>query len=249
MLKLGSWLFDDTSRRLLRGSRERKVSPKAADVLRALAETPGQVWSRDALLERGWPGVVVGEEVLTHAIAELRKALDDDPRTPRYIETIHKAGYRLLASVAQLSTPAATCAEGLTLLDDAADFEIDAYGFYLSGIWLWEHDDARAAADMFASALRLSPNFALAHAGMAKALADAATYQEPHADERRRLLERALDHSRAAKFGGITAQAVAAEAFVFAMTGHARRAKAGYAAAIRMAPNDAETHRLKFLRW
>ena len=78
MLKIGEWLLDLPTRRLLRGHEERRLSPKATSVLSALAETPGQVWSRDALLERVWPAVTVGEEVLTHAIAELRKAAPDD---------------------------------------------------------------------------------------------------------------------------------------------------------------------------
>ena len=85
MLKIGEWLFDAATRRVLQGPDERKLSPKASGVLCALAETPGQVWSRDALLERVWPGVTVGEEVLTHAIAELRRALGDDFRSPRYL--------------------------------------------------------------------------------------------------------------------------------------------------------------------
>src|SRR5262245_10870176 len=96
MLKIGEFLFDPSTRRVFRGHDERRLSPKAASVLLALAETPGQVWSRDALLERVWPTVTVGEEVLTHAIAELRRALHDDFRSPRYLQTVHKSGYRLL---------------------------------------------------------------------------------------------------------------------------------------------------------
>ncbi len=99
MLNIGAWIFEPASRRLVAGRTERRLSPKAAHILAALAETPRQVWSRDALLERVWPRVHVGEEVLTHAIAELRKALGDDFRRPAYVETVHKSGYRLLAPV------------------------------------------------------------------------------------------------------------------------------------------------------
>lgn len=55
--------------------------------------------SRRALLDEVWRGVVVGEEVLTHSIAELRRQLGDSSRSPSYIETVHKAGYRLLVQV------------------------------------------------------------------------------------------------------------------------------------------------------
>lgn len=46
-----------------------------------------------------WPGVVVGEDAVTQAVIKLRKALQDPARSPRYIETISKRGYRLVASV------------------------------------------------------------------------------------------------------------------------------------------------------
>src|SRR5688500_13739800 len=96
MFAIGGWVFDPSTRRLCGPERDGRISPKAAAVLEALAETPGQVWTRDALLERVWPNVTVTEEVLTHAIAELRRALGDDARQPTYLETVHKSGYRLL---------------------------------------------------------------------------------------------------------------------------------------------------------
>ncbi len=68
-------------------------------VLALLAETSGRVVPREEILERVWPDVTVGEEVLTHAVAELRRQLDDSWRSPRFIETLHKSGYRLLAEV------------------------------------------------------------------------------------------------------------------------------------------------------
>src|SRR5688572_31959403 len=78
MLNIEDLAFDPGTRRLCGRSGETRLSPKAAGVLEALIETPGRVWSRDALLERVWPNVTVGEEVLTHAIAELRRAAGDD---------------------------------------------------------------------------------------------------------------------------------------------------------------------------
>ena len=96
---LGSWLVDPAARQLRAGPATRRVSPKAMKVLSLLAETSGRVVSRDEILKRVWPDVVVGEEVLTHAVAELRRQLDDSSRAPRFIETLHKSGYRLLADV------------------------------------------------------------------------------------------------------------------------------------------------------
>lgn len=67
------------------------------ELLVFLADRRGEVIRRDELLEVIWPGVVVGDETLTQAITKLRRALGDDARAPRYIETISKRGYRLLA--------------------------------------------------------------------------------------------------------------------------------------------------------
>src|SRR5262249_53513328 len=46
-----------------------------------------------------WPGTVVSDSTLTSCIKELRKALRDDAKVPRYIETIHRRGYRFIASL------------------------------------------------------------------------------------------------------------------------------------------------------
>jgi len=65
-------------------------------VLLLLAKRPGEVWSRQALLEEIWKDSVVGEEILTRAISELRRIFGDKARDPRFIETIRNHGYRLI---------------------------------------------------------------------------------------------------------------------------------------------------------
>lgn len=69
------------------------------DVLVTLAAREGAVVSRRALIESVWAEVAVGEEVLTRAISILRRALGDDARRPRVIETVFKRGYRLMTPV------------------------------------------------------------------------------------------------------------------------------------------------------
>jgi TolB-like protein/cytochrome c-type biogenesis protein CcmH/NrfG len=66
------------------------------------------VVSRDALLAAIWPGVVVGDDALTQTVIKLRKALGDDARAPRHIETFSKRGYRLVAPVKSPETPPQT---------------------------------------------------------------------------------------------------------------------------------------------
>lgn len=75
------------------------LEPKVMQVLVLLAAHPGEVLSKDRLLNAVWSGVFVGEDVLTRSISEIRRVLDDDARSPRVIQTIPKAGYRLIASV------------------------------------------------------------------------------------------------------------------------------------------------------
>jgi len=98
-LRIGEWSVDRFANELRRGDEATHIEPKAMEVLLALAERPGEVVSREKLLEAVWPGVVVGDEALTQCIIKLRKALGDHPRTPTYVETIPKRGYRLIAKV------------------------------------------------------------------------------------------------------------------------------------------------------
>lgn len=95
MFMLGAWSVDPLSREVTDGTSTTRLSPKAMGVLTALDQADGQVVSRTELLDQVWAGVTVGEEVLTHAIAELRRAFKDSARAPKIIETVHRAGYRL----------------------------------------------------------------------------------------------------------------------------------------------------------
>ena len=83
-----------------------RVDAKTMDVLVALASSVSNVISVAQLLERVWPNVVVGDNVVHQAITHLRKVLGDDPRAPRYVQSIPKRGYRLIAPVARM--PAAS---------------------------------------------------------------------------------------------------------------------------------------------
>lgn len=75
------------------------VQPKVMEVLLCLAERPGEVVDRNTLIEYGWGGEVGSDDVLTRCISELRHHLDDHTDSVRYIQTIPKRGYRLVADV------------------------------------------------------------------------------------------------------------------------------------------------------
>lgn len=96
---LDEWLVEPMLNRLSRNGESTHLEPKVMDLLLCLAVRPGEALSRAELLERAWEDVIVGDEVLTRAVSELRRALHDNPKAPRYVDTIHKRGYCLIAPV------------------------------------------------------------------------------------------------------------------------------------------------------
>ncbi len=97
--QVGGCRVDPAANRVSCDARRVHLEPRSMEVLVHLIENAGQVVSRDRLQTAIWGDVTVGDESLTNAIIKIRKALGDDARNPRYIETIPKRGYRLIASV------------------------------------------------------------------------------------------------------------------------------------------------------
>lgn len=97
---LGDWRVEPRRNRIVHVTgRTRSLDPRLIDVLIALASQPGAVLTRDELMVRVWQDTFVSENSLSQAVSRLRRALEDDRNEPRYIETIAKSGYRLLAEV------------------------------------------------------------------------------------------------------------------------------------------------------
>ena len=92
---------------IVHGEDEAHVEPKAMQVLVVLASQPGAVVTREELLEQVWPETYSGDAALTRCISLLRSSLGDDSHHPRFIETVSKSGYRLLAPVTSIK-PAIT---------------------------------------------------------------------------------------------------------------------------------------------
>jgi Tol biopolymer transport system component/DNA-binding winged helix-turn-helix (wHTH) protein len=101
-LRLGDCVVDVSLREIasMSGNGDpMRVTLKAIGVLLVLIAHAGKVVSREALLEWVWPDTAPTDDVVTQAITQLRKALHDDREHPRYIDTVAKHGYRLIASV------------------------------------------------------------------------------------------------------------------------------------------------------
>jgi DNA-binding winged helix-turn-helix (wHTH) protein len=86
---------------LWRGPQAIRLRPKAFAVLNYLLEHPGQLVTKEKLLNTIWPESFVGDAVLKVAIRELREALDDDPKSPHFIETAHRRGYRFIRQIGE----------------------------------------------------------------------------------------------------------------------------------------------------
>jgi DNA-binding winged helix-turn-helix (wHTH) protein len=85
------------------GERRLRLPPKTFAVLRHLVEHAGRLVTKRDLLAAVWSDAIVSESALTSCIRDLRKALTDSSRTPRYIETVHRRGFRFIGPIAELA--------------------------------------------------------------------------------------------------------------------------------------------------
>lgn len=95
--RLGPWLVRPSLNRLVRGDTDLHVRPKLMDLLVLFSRHAGEVISKEEILEGVWAKQFMAESVLSGLMAELRRTLGDDAHSPRFIETVPKRGYRLVA--------------------------------------------------------------------------------------------------------------------------------------------------------
>jgi transcriptional activator of cad operon len=96
---LGDFAVEPDQNRLTRGDAIIEIEPKVMDLLVYFAGREGQVVPKSDIAAALWPDVEVNDDALTRTVWKLRRALGDEARSPRYIETVPKRGYRLLAAV------------------------------------------------------------------------------------------------------------------------------------------------------
>lgn len=98
-IQVGAWRVAPLAGRIFGDGVERTLEPKVMDLLMLLASRPADVVLREDILAALWPDIVVGDDTLARCVSKLRKALGDHSKAPRYVETISKRGYRLIAPV------------------------------------------------------------------------------------------------------------------------------------------------------
>src|SRR5262249_24007199 len=106
-LRFGPFEFDAATRELRHERTPVHLSPKAFDLLQILIERRPALVTERGLQDRLWQDVVVVEANLGNSVAEVRKALGDDPRAPKYVWTVSRRGYRFAAEVNLLGPPEA----------------------------------------------------------------------------------------------------------------------------------------------
>ena len=92
-IRFDSFVVDGDTRQLFNGDREVHISPKAFELLVALLVDRPRAMSKEDLQQRLWPETFVAEANLSNLIAEVRSALGDRARSPRFIRTVHGFGY------------------------------------------------------------------------------------------------------------------------------------------------------------
>lgn len=251
-IRIGPWMLDLATGELSSETAHRRLEPKTADLLALLASAPSRVFSREEIFAALWPDVTVGEDTLARSVSKLRKALGDDPKAPRFIETIPKRGYRLIARDAEAPATArrsnaslwlagialgcaVTGAFGISWMSPARDMSqaqsqqliYRADDFYFQ----YTRQDNEAAIALYERIAEVEPGNAKALAGLANALVQRAmrwpTVAADTGGEYRNLSE-ALASGRLAR---PEAQR------------HIRRALGLAQEAVRRAPGDADCHK------
>jgi DNA-binding winged helix-turn-helix (wHTH) protein/tetratricopeptide (TPR) repeat protein len=191
----GEWTVVPSRNLLARGEEQVRLEPRVMDLLVHLAERSGQVVSKEELMERVWKVRYGTDEVLTVAVYSLRKALGDEARRPRYIETVSRRGYRWIAPIAPVAIQgaprprryswpavAATATVSLALFAAGAMWTLtvarrsrhvppaEAREAYVKGRYFLDQRSMQGwqqALDQFERAVALDPQDPAAHAGLA----------------------------------------------------------------------------------
>lgn len=98
-LQFGDIAIDRASYTVLRDGQKRELTPRAFDLLLYLIENRGRVVEKQELFEQVWKDTFVTDNALMRAVREIRRELGDSATEPKYIETVHKRGYRFIAEI------------------------------------------------------------------------------------------------------------------------------------------------------
>jgi TolB-like protein/class 3 adenylate cyclase len=105
-VEAAKYKLDLRDERLWHGDQLVEISNKAFELLRILVSNPNRLLTKDEILDAVWGDVCVSEGLIKEYVHDLRVALGDDPKQPRFIETVHGRGYRFLGGIDKSNDPA-----------------------------------------------------------------------------------------------------------------------------------------------
>lgn len=128
-ISFGPFLLDEGNECLWRGSLAITLRPKIFAVLKYLIEHRGQLVTKEQLLEALWADTFVSDAVLKDSIKQLREALGDEAKSPQYIETLHRRGYRFIGQISENREPENPKPEGQKELSPLPDTTLPSNPF------------------------------------------------------------------------------------------------------------------------
>ncbi|MEM8854019.1 MAG: winged helix-turn-helix domain-containing protein [Pseudomonadota bacterium] len=247
-LMVGRWQVDLEAREVGDGDSATRLSPRAARLLAILVEADGGVVDRTTLKREIWPDVHVGDDSLTQAVAEVRRAFGERRNRAEVLETVQKTGYRLIAPIvrgagredAGPSTVGHTPPPGtpLSFVGDVDDGDfMDAYVLVLEAERLARREGAAASAAielLIGEAAAQAPDAPLVQAHYGKLTTLAGLFR---GDSERRLTAALHAAEAAAKRRPDLSVTQAAYGFALGALGHWREAKTAFSRAFAVEPD------------
>lgn len=111
-IRFGDCVLDSDTRQLFVGSEEKHLQPKAFQFLELLVQNRPKALSKTAIHEKLWPGTFVSDGTLTSLLAEVRDAVGDRARDPRFVRTVHRFGYAFCGQAQEVREAAAESLRG-----------------------------------------------------------------------------------------------------------------------------------------
>jgi DNA-binding winged helix-turn-helix (wHTH) protein len=245
LYRFGPFELDASQKRLRHGDRRVAVPRRHLEVLRLLADRTGQLVSKDALIEAGWPDLAVTDSSIAQAIRGLRARLGAQPDGTPYIETLSRQGYRFLAPVERGQPRSAPV---------ALDSLLAPYRAFVEGRAALERLDRNAitrARTAFEDGLRAVPDDPAAHIGLANACVFA--FESTRADLAPDLtaLQQADHHAtQGCQLDPSSGDAWSTLAFVRHRLGRTNEAMAAGRKAVTLEPHNWHHYvRLAFVSW
>jgi DNA-binding winged helix-turn-helix (wHTH) protein/Flp pilus assembly protein TadD len=240
--RFGPFLVDRHGYRVTRDGEIVPLTPKLLDLLLHLVDHAGHLVTKEALLDALWPGANVTDNALAQAVSELRDALGDEPKSPSFIKTVARRGYRFIARVEKVDVQPSAGASPASSRAARDTASLDAYRAMTAGSVRLESLDVGelppAIAD-FERAVAIDPRYTLAFAGLASA--ELALYETTRSDNMPRadLLGQAIAHARhAVELDESLSEAHATLALVLVSAGDMRAAAVAARRAVSIEPSN-----------